>query len=608
MLLLLSLARENAARAAESVPSPSAGPRAAIAVWDTVKASAEPLAPPALAEKPGWVQVALQQKVALFQGDAVLSNGRILAVLRQRGRAVELYTAGDGSPVARLQLHLLTLGGEPADRVRHVDLVENNKGAACVEASFQTTKGAAVTAKFRLKRGDVFVQVEPGPGAGRLRVECPARFVVLPDFFADDIVLDARNTPPGTAELPSDNFLLHLAGKGDGIALCVFENRKQDVTVALAGAGGQRTVTASEIGFEGKKVWAAVLEGPQVWHAVDVKAGDAGKVLPLDWKMPFPAQWRVDFTRPEGLTDSWEMLLPAEKGKGYVKPAWLGAGAENLNANRRRWNTVLGTYPYPCWSDDEGRGYLQPLQNRALRFQGPVVAYPINRVKETPLDAYTVVDVMRATLGVGPCEYLLDLEGQKSAYKGRATCSVRDELGAIYRNGQQKQERARVEKILDEGLAFVTHIRGRITRYVDFGHKLRHYLAAQRQAHPELAEFLTEVDGIVREIDGRVAARADKIQTPAHVAAMNAAFRKDVLDAQGPDALAKCREYTTALVVIGDNQDELSGECRWVVKRLRQRAGILMALDPRAAPVAVEVRARAQEVLRNPASHEGAHH
>ncbi len=59
---------------------------------------------------------------------------------------------------------------------------------------------------------------------------------------------------------------------------------------------------------------------------------------------------------------------------------------------------------------------------------------------------------------------------------------------------------------------------------------------------------------------------------------------------------------------IGDNQDELSAECRWAVKTLRQRAGILMALDPRVAPIAAEIRTRTQEALRNPANHEGARH
>jgi hypothetical protein len=488
-----------------------------------------------------------------------------------------------------------------------VSLVENTRAGACVEASFRTAKGGDVTGRFRIKRGDSAVQVEPGPAADRLRTECSARFIVLPDFFADDIVLDARRLPLHEVELPSENFVLHMTGGGDAIAMCVFENRQQDVKVTLDGEGERRSVTGSEIGFEGKKVWVALLQAPKIWHQHEVKLADAGKIIPLGWQMPFPAQYRVDFTRPDELTDSWEMLLQEQKNGPYIKPSWLGGGDQTLS-QRMRWNTVLGSFPYPCWSDPDRQGYMQPLQGRAVQFQGPAVIYPINRVQQTPLDAYTVVDVMRNTLGVGPCQHILDLEGQKSEYKGRATCSVRDELTPIYEKHQQKAQHAKVDRTLDEGLTFVKHIRGRITHYVEFGQKMRQYLAEQRQAHPELAEFITEMDRLTQEIDRRVAARVNKIKTPAYVAQMNEEFRKNVLDYDGPDALERCQQYTRALVEIGDNQDELSGECRWAVKTLRQRAGIGMALDPRVTPIAAEIRVRTQEALRNPASHESARH
>jgi hypothetical protein len=286
----------------------------------------------------------------------------------------------------------------------------------------------------------------------------------------------------------------------------------------------------------------------------------------------------------------------------------LGSGPDRISQDRQRWNTVLGTFAYPCWSDSKGRGFLQPLKKRALELQGPVLVYPINRVAQTPLDAYTVVDVMRNTLGVGPCQHILDLEGQKSEYKGMATCGVRDTLTPIYAQKIQKENRARIEQTLDDGLTFVKHIRGRITRYVEFGKAMRQYLAESRAAHPELGAFLDEMDALAREIDNRVAARADKIKTPAHVAQMNDDFRKNVLDDDGPQALEHCKAYAEALVEVGDNQDELSGECRWAVKSLRQRAGIAVALDPRVAPIAAEIRARTQEALRNPANHEGARH
>jgi hypothetical protein len=628
LLLFLSSSRSGV----EAAQAPSAKPRAALAVWDTGQASALPLATAALDGKNSWTTIPAGETAASFKGDAVMTNGRVSAVVRKQASAVEVYTVGPEGTASRVRLRLLAAAGPSAASLQRVALVENTSSAVSLEVTYTTAQGAEVAAKFRLKRGDISIQTEPGTGAGRLRVECPGRFLVLPDFFADDIVIDARKIPLSGIEVPSENFLLHLTGKGDAIAMCVFENRQQDAKVTLAGEGENKAITGSEIGFEGKKIWVALMDGPALWHTRDLQSADTGKVLPLDWKMPFPAEWRVDFTRSNDLIDSWDMLLQEKAGGPYVKPSWLGGGSNRLvpdsaevraidpgtfgfgtggvelSSKRQRWSTVLGTYLYPCWSDHEARGYLQPLKNAALQFRGPVVVYPINRVPGTPVNAYTVVDIVRNTLGVGPCEYILDLEGQKQEYKGRATCAVRNALAEIYGKNLQKQKRAEVEKTLDDGLAFVTHIRGRITRYVEFGHKMRDYLAAQKRAYPELADALTELEKLVREIDARVAARAAEIKTPAHVAQMNADFRKNILDDAGPGALGKCKKYAEALVDIGGNQDELAAECRWVVKTLRQQAGMRMALDPRVAKIAEEIRAKTQEVLRNPAVHEGARH
>src|SRR5262249_32821442 len=104
------------------------------------------------------------------------------------------------------------------------------------------------------------------------------------------------------------------------------------------------------------------------------------------------------------------------------------------------------------------------------------------------------------------------------------------------------------------------------------------------------------------------ASRADEMQTPERVAEMNTEFRKDLLDYDGPDAFTRCLKYTAALVVIGNGQDETVAACRWVVKNLRQRAGIHMALDPRVTSIATEIRKRTHEALRIPAKYEGPRH
>jgi len=590
-------------------PQPSAPrPRTGITVWDTGRPAAEALAPAALAGENDWTTIPLGETADSVKGDAVLSNGRIVAVVRKQDSAVEVDAVKPGGAVARVRLRLMTVAGEPAARLKRVAVVENTRASACLEATFETANGAEVGGRFRIKRGDVTVQAEPGTGAGTLRVECPGRFGVLPDFFADDITIDATRLPLDATEVPSDNFFMHLTGAGDAIAMCVFENRQHDVKVTLAGAGDRRIITGSEIGFEGKKIWVALLEAPKIWYTRDLASADAGKVIPLDWKMPFPAAWRVDFTQSNELVDSWEMLLQEQKNGKYIKPAWLGSGAGMVSEDRYRWNPVLGSFHYPCWSDPEGRGYVQPPRKDVLQLRGPVVVYPINRVKQTPLDAYTALDVMRNTLGVGPCEYILDIEGHKSVNKGLATCASRDTIVPIYQKNEQREKRAQVDKVLDDALTFVKDIRGRITRYVELGKQIHQYLADQKKSHPELSEFIAEMDRLTSEIDDRLAARADKIKTPEYVARMNEDFRKHVLDNVGPDALKKCQAYGEALVVIGDNQDELAGECRWVVKALRQRAGILVARDPRVAPIASEIRARTQEALRNAAGHESPHH
>jgi hypothetical protein len=607
-LFLLPAWQVGGGHAAEAAQKSDTRPQRMISVWDTGQASAEPLSATTLTAKDGWLAIPTQETAVSFKGDTVLANGRILAVVRKGGSAVEVYSEGLGHPVARLRLLLLTPGGEPATRLARVNLVENTRSGACVEVHCQTAQGAAIATKFRVKPGEVFLQIEPGPGAGRLRVECPGRFVVLPDFFADDILIDAVKIPLPAIEVPSDNFVLHPTAAGEALGLCVFENRQQDVKLALEGQGAKRTITASEVVFEGKKVWVAVLESPRIWYQRNIKSADTGEVIPLDWKMPFPAQWRVDFTREDALTDSWEILLQEKKNSKYLKPSWLGGREERLQLNRERWNTFLDTFPYPCWSDHEGQGYLQPLKKEGFRFHGPAVLYPINRVKQTPLDAYTVVDIMRNTLGAGPCEHVLDVEGQRTEYKGRPTCGVQGLLEEIYSANLQKKKRADVEKHLDDALAFVTHIRNRIDRYLEFAHQMRDYLAAQKKAHPELGPAIAELDKIVERIDRRVAPEVAKIPKPDFVATLNADFRKNVMDYEGPDALERCKKYGKALTDIGGEQDELVGECRWVARTLRQRAGIRVAQDPRLAALVAEIRARTQQVLRNPAGYEWARH
>ncbi len=547
---------------------------------------------PGFAHRSKWKKLGEDAADPRFTGDAVIVNGKLTVVVSPNASGPVVYAG------SRKRAVLTPLGNGPST-ISSVVIRENDAGRVALDARFQD-----FTVTFAVSIGQPFVETEPRePEVTALRLEAPCRFAVLPDFFADDMVIDASRLTVSAAQIPGEHFLLHLAGAGDAIVAAVSEKRADDVTMRLAGEGADRQITTSEIpyGTDGA-IWVAVLEGRGIWHVHPVAGSDADTITRLNWSPPFPAQWRVDWQQVRGLTDTWEMLTP-RSGGGYIKHGWFGS-TTRIAPHRRRWTTVLGRFQYPCWSEPDGAAYLQPLKG----FQGPAIIYPVNRIRTTPLEVYTIVDVVRGSLGLGPCEYILDVEGQRATYKGRATCATRDILNAIYTKKQQKQRRAAVEQALADVLVFVRHIRGRIIDYVAFGRDVRTYLAEQRRVHPALAESIAALEDAAAEIDRRFHKRSKKIKTPADAAGLVEKFRSTVLDYDGDDALKRCKEITRAIVEIGGNQDELVGECRMAVKILRQRAGLAMAVNPAMAPIAREIRHRTREILRHPTTYEAPRH
>ncbi|MCX5684978.1 MAG: hypothetical protein NT049_15035 [Planctomycetota bacterium] len=586
----------------------AAEPAAGVGIFDT--GTSATLSGKAIADKAGWAALPEGATAHTFKGATVLANERIAVVLRPGGPGAELYATATPQPVLRAVL--APVSEAAGVQLASVAIVENSGAKIAVDASFKMPGGKDATVRFELLPGQVFVRTEARGGAERLRLEAPSRFVVLPDFFADDIAVDAADLPVDTAELPSENFLMHLVGQGDAIVLAVWNQRTEDIRVRLAGRDKARVIQASEIPYGAKgNIYVALLESPGTWHARDVSKADIDKVIPLEWKAPFAAHWRMDWRQDDGLTDSWDMLVQQPDG-AYVKPDWFGQSEaygtpDWMKPDRKRWTTVLGTFQYPCWIEKDGRGFIQPLKKPG-KFQGPALVYPMNRAAGTPLDTFTFVDIVRAALGVGPCEYILDVEGQKKKAEGRPTCYTRTKLNTIYAAKEQKAKRAEVQEALADVLAFMQHIRTRIEDYAAFARKTRVYLDEQKKARPDLAAFLSDLEAVTRRIDEAVARRSDKIQAPEVAAKLVEEFRATLVDNEGDDALEKCKKLTAGFVVIGGAQDDLVGECRLAVKILRQKAAIAMAVDPRTADVDREIRARTQVMLRNPTSYEAPRH
>ena len=136
----------------------------------------------AIDAKNGWTPIANGETKHVFQGDAVIANGRVLAVARKHAASVELYSLGSGKPVFRARLL------QTADAASSARCAATDNSATTLGFERSSKSGAT---RFRLKKGEPFVEVQALADAKTLRIECPSRFAALPDFFADDLVFDA---------------------------------------------------------------------------------------------------------------------------------------------------------------------------------------------------------------------------------------------------------------------------------------------------------------------------------------------------------------------------------------------------------------------------------
>jgi len=99
--------------------------------------------------------------------------------------------------------------------------------------------------------------------------------------------------------------------------------------------------------------------------------------------------------------------------------------------------------------------------------------------------------------------------------------------------------------------------------------------------------------------------KAARGSTPPAFAQENAdAFRTSLLSYADKDAYEKCAAKMAVFTSMGGAQDDAVAACRMIVKTLRQRAGIAMAVNPELKEVTTEIRQRTQVMLRKATAYE----
>jgi hypothetical protein len=348
--------------------------------------------------------------------------------------------------------------------------------------------------------------------------------------------------------------------------------------VSFTGEGEERKLAATDIYYGARgSVWTGVLEKKGIWYSRMLAKGEDTKGAPMDWQVPFAAKWKGDFVRKDGLVDS-HLYNP------WIKP---DKRTKKLTATLPKIRRRRGTPGY----------------------EGPMVVYPIRRDEETPLDQMLLDDLMRLSLGSGPCGYILDVSGRTSSGKGIFTCSYDWTIPRMLHQNKEeagflKEERVFVRTMHKHVLLFMKHIQDRIGGYAKFRTEMLAALEEREKKTPDLAGFIGTLKKQVEKLptkrpegDKKVALLLAKIERGISV---------DI-----PENIGLAKGSSRPIPGTAERQDKQLANCRKAVKMLRALAVAEMVKDPEAGknPAAGEIvkmiRKKSHEILRNPAHHEG---
>ncbi len=554
-----------------------------VVVWDTGRAL--DAATLDLANKEGWRRLTGDGGAEhTFAGDAVIENERIVAAFCSRSGEVAVCSKGDGQSRPRMRLAVLTAAGEQSDSLGPAKIAGRTADDIVIEVDSRAASGKTARVAFRLGRGQVFLEVRPLENAGALRISAATRYAVIPDFFGDDMVFDPTQYPPGKLFIPSENFIVSLLAGGDSLVMSVWPEGEQKVEMEIGQAEEGPTLTATEITFDGKSVYAALLAAPGIWHRSDLGPDRVAEDVPLRWERPFEAKWRADFC--------------------------VGRRSHSWAFRDRRTEVYIYRYtrlPWPCWFD--GEKTFVHLSKRLSASKGVaeyVLIYPLERTGDTPLALFTPVDIVRETLGMGPCEYVLDREGlahrgslgDRTGVHGSGVCSTSGAIEYFFIRGIEARESIMVADMMDDLRVENRTINARVQEFREFAKQMAAVCERARRDAPELKPVADTIEEIAREIEAEYQEKLKTIHTPDHVVKLGEQL-KALTGANEPENLGAAKALLRELRDIGGTQHRMIGDYRVAVKRLRQEAVIAAATQPAAIKFAEQIRDLAQQVLRH---------
>jgi hypothetical protein len=427
--------------------------------------------------------------------------------------------------------------------------------------------------------------VKPGEEVSGIRVLSPTDYGVVPGFVGDDLVVSAADAEEGKPlSLVADNLFVGLVRGESQMLVMTWPGGAQTLQLGFGVEPGHG-LASLDFQNDGKSVYLAALEAPGIWHKESLSAAYLEKDTRSSWKRPFPANWKT--------------LLP----EGGVKTTF--AFRENKG---QVWRGVAGSFIYPVWFDGDQAVYHF---SKKVPPEGESLVYFLEG-NHTPASLVTPTDVLRLTLGFDAADGIIDPLGrQLRTHHRRAgagvhracTCGCTEAIQAVFEAGNEVAQRDYVDGALKDMVFFVEQHVGRIEEYQRFARELLQYLKTQETSAPELKAYTENVAEIARQIVQEYDAQKENMKSLGYAQELVGKTIR-LTEKKEPANLETYMQLLKDWRAMGGAQDYVLAQCHVLGRKLFQEANSSALHEPKALPVAKEIRARCRQVLRNPDGYE----
>ena len=153
--------------------------------------------------------------------EAALENKTLRMVGTPGQPGVAVFIKSD-QIVKRMELAIMAGGATQCQPISDAQVIKNDAGHKVLHIT-------AGTAEADLSLGsEGYVKITPGKNAASVEVRTGARYAVLPDFFADDVVFDPEHFSVPSLTVPAENFLLQFIEGGNTIVMCDWAGTLQE--------------------------------------------------------------------------------------------------------------------------------------------------------------------------------------------------------------------------------------------------------------------------------------------------------------------------------------------------------------------------------------------